>query len=60
MIWAVVIVAVLALAGCAIAIGDRSSARVNTSSEVKRELGDEAPTIEELILTTPKEKPHVR
>lgn len=51
------IIIAAALAGCAVAIGDRSRAYVNTEADVKRELGDEAPVIEEVFISKPASAP---
>ena len=57
--YAIVIVATLAVfvilcAGCAIAIGDRSSAAVVNKTGIKREVVEDTPVIEEVLLETVK------
>jgi hypothetical protein len=48
--WFLLAFVVVALIGCAIAIGDNSAATVMNKTEAKREVNPDTPVIEELII----------
>lgn len=58
MIWGLLaLIFVVALfGGCAIAIGDRSTATVVNRTETKREVNEDTATIEDVLLEKAKEK----